>query len=292
MGRRIYTEKERSKERSPAPGRLWQEFCYLEEQAVEYAEFVPLVEEHLTVWSPRLANMICSAAGIFDSFSRAAIHRPEFEGTSFDEISGKPFDVAKACTSKNKELKIGHYRAMYTNAFPQISSYEVLVRSHPEEFQMLRPFESFEHDDSAEGVPRWWRDYNALKHERFKLDGNSGEKATIERATFGTLLETLAACFLAQLLVSSYHNALVELGIIRANRGYTMPELSKALNSEEWQNEDARIAARSRLFGFAFPTKGMCEPLTRDTTLTYKTELQELFQPYNPEGYDHWRRAR
>jgi hypothetical protein len=214
------------------PDIAWDEYKFLEEDFVEYLRYVPLTNEHKDVWSLYLGDLLLRIGSILDSFFRRAIYSPVLDNAN---------SISRYRALDDFQINMGIYRELY-NPFYNLSSKKIYeLRT----FEQLTPFLSWSSDDS----PCWWKNYNHVKHDRFK---NKKE------AKLKSVLEALSGLFILNVIHLETMPVLVDYDIIHSGlaKGYLKSVLSNREPLEVIEN----IYAKSKLFGYVFELSSEYEP--------------------------------
>lgn len=150
----------------------WNEYISLENEFKNIILHIPLVEEHLKVWSLKIGDILIVLGSVIDSFLKLSIKDKALDGAvNIKEIR------------KQKELNMAHYREVFDN-FYNLSSKYVYVR-HME--KRIQPFANW---SNGRGL-KWWNAYQNVKHDRFA----NKKEATVENLLYG-----LAGLFLLYII--------------------------------------------------------------------------------------------
>jgi hypothetical protein len=205
----------------------WDEYRHLEDDFSEYLNYVPLTEEHYTVWSLNLGDLLLRTGSILDSFFRRAIYSPMLD----DAI-----DIEKFRAIDDKKIDIDTYRQLF-DGYYNLSSKNIFDLRI---YSTITPFSSWNNGNS----PQWWKDYNQVKHDRFKNK---------KLASLKTTLDALGGLFIVNILHKETMPILVDLEIIKS--GLAKVFLKKFLALKEPIDDFNTIYAKSRLFGYVFESK-------------------------------------
>jgi hypothetical protein len=211
---------------------VWDEYTHLEDDFLKCLNYVPLIDEHFPVWSLYLGDLLLRTGSILDSFFRRAIYSPTLD----DAI-----DIEKYRALDDNRINIETYRQIF-DGYYNLSSKEIFDLRI---YSSIIPFSSW----SENKAPKWWEDYNQVKHDRFK-----NKKA----ASLKTTLDAIGGLFLINVLHKETIPILVDLEIIKGGlaKGY----LKKLLAYKEPMEpvDDlflSTVYAKSRLFGYVFESK-------------------------------------
>lgn len=206
------------------PDLAWDEYKFLEEDFIEFLRYVPLTNEHEDVWSLYLGDLLIRIGSILDSFFRRAIFSPVLDNA---------ISISRYRALNDLQINMGVYRELY-DPFYNLSSKKIYeLRT----LEQLTPFLSWSSNDS----PYWWKNYNHVKHDRFK---NKKE------ATLKSVLEALSGLFIINVIHLETMPVLVDYEIIHSGlaKGY----LKSVLSNKEPLNDLNTIYAKSKLFGYVF----------------------------------------
>ena len=116
----------------------WNYFLALERDMEVVARYIEFTEPNFGVYSIELAHLLFAAASEVDVIAKLLCAR-----------------IDPAAPKGN----INDYRAVLTNALPDLAASEVLV---PRYELTLTPWDEW----NGAGNPFWWRSYNNVKHQR------------------------------------------------------------------------------------------------------------------------------
>lgn len=206
------------------PDLAWDEYKFLEEDFVKYLRYVPLTNEHKDVWSLYLGDLLIRIGSISDSFFRRAIYSSVLDNAT---------EIRRYRALDDLKINMRVYRELY-EPFYQLSSKKIYeLRT----FGQLNPFSSWSSNDS----PYWWKNYNHVKHDRFK---NKKE------ATLKSVLEALSGLFILNVLHLETMQVLIDYDII--NSGLAKGYLKSVLSKKEPLEEIETVYAKTKLFGYVF----------------------------------------
>lgn len=129
---------------------IWKQYQALERDTKEVIEHIPLVEEHLSVWSLRLGDILIVLGSVIDSVFKFAL---QYEG-----LTETMPEVMKKIRAKDR-FDMGDYRQAFEDYYG-LSSKHVYIRPLAKRIQ---PFEKWADGSS----PDWWEAYQRVKHDKF-----------------------------------------------------------------------------------------------------------------------------
>jgi len=139
-------------------------FKDLENQLQEFISSVPIHEQNMNTWSPRLATLTIDACGLIDSLWRYN--------------TSNRIDYYNNVVLKD-DFKLEHYGFLYWESLNQQKV--ILLQSPP---QYIKPFEVWSNENNARSQsPIWWSTHNKFKHNRLEH---------IEKATLNIAINALA----------------------------------------------------------------------------------------------------
>lgn len=178
---------------SLSPFEIWSWYLKMEQQFIEYCEYVPLREEHYKVWSSKLASIIIEICSVLDSFFKA----------------GSPWLFRHLCSDSNgfqkekREIEenranIKTWKQIFDSCY-NFSEKKVFVIPLKDS---ICPFKDWKDGNTL----KWWETYNNVKHDRFR---------GLESADFESTLLALSGLFLAIILHVPDKKYLYDLGSIK-----------------------------------------------------------------------------
>lgn len=247
---------------------FWEEdYKSLEADFLEFVTYVPLSEEHMDIWSLKLANQLLLIGSSIDSFFKCAMaslrkqmiqdhidaRKYDFLGLEkegvwewyFYQGIGYTIEDFKDESEfynnllKDNQPNMGLYRTIFED-FYQLSTKKIYVLRTQEEFT---PFKEWAGDKS----PQWWLSYRDLKHDRFQ---------NRKDATLKTVLDALSALFLLNVYHIDTRKYLVNKRVIRSNMKLDHPYF---LNSRKKYETIQPIIAKTDLFGYVWESGGHWE---------------------------------
>lgn len=170
-------------------GYFWEYYMDLERQFIDFLNYVPYLDGNETVYSFRLMNLILAVGAHVDSAFKEMFRSPEFS-KKYDKIL-KKVNSGKATIKDYRELENDY----------GLSKREVVFKRLPER-ETVRPFQQFEFSKS----PKWWTDYNEIKHE-FSLN--------FTKANLKNVRDSLAGAFLLNVVHKPAILRLYEYGVAK-----------------------------------------------------------------------------
>ncbi|MCJ7630998.1 hypothetical protein MUP77_01160 [Candidatus Bathyarchaeota archaeon] len=144
----------------------WRFYLDMENEIIDFLNYVPLVESHLEVFSPKLVTIILQAGPeIINAFNlsignlrqRAAIE-DWFEGSELSTDLDEIWRIEADLRNNNRSLSFKrYYDFLEKHGLPKISKAEIQLRENAS--FVLNPF--------IEENPNWWDIYNSLKHDKY-----------------------------------------------------------------------------------------------------------------------------
>ena len=218
----------------PIEGSAWTSYTTVEDDFINYLDYVPWTHDHRKVWSPKLANLLLNAGSLIGSIFKSYSNSPTLDLVEdIDKIRGK-------------KPSINDFQKVYEKVY-SFSNREVYLLSTEEK---LTPWSNWQKQDTP---PIWWTAYNKVKHDRFK---------NITEATLENTLNALSGLFLMCALLKEFRPYLVDIGIIKwAQRLVVHSGDLKQLLEENEPIKDAfnPIIAQSKIFGYVFWSTGEYE---------------------------------
>lgn len=210
-------------------------FLELERRSEEFIRSVPIAKEHNRVHSPILASILLDACSLIETVLKSSMDNARYNNVNdITSIRGMRY-------SQNPPfLNIGHLRAVFRPDMFYAKPIWYLPRG-----ESSFPWYQWRNQT---GNPRWWNEYNAVKHSRFE---------NRSKATLLITLHALKALFLVLCQSLDFRERLVERGIIRA-KNLRMAQLR--LWSQYWEPFPVAwkdpIIATTTLFGYKYLTSG------------------------------------
>lgn len=226
-------------------GQMWNTYHEMEEEFINYLEFVPLTADNRKVYSGKLLRLMLQLGGYLD--------------TAFKEISlYKAFDHNQSCleirekVEKNKIIPFDFYLKTFEPIY-KLSKRPVVVKrldgfiNKPVLIDRFPPF----YVKEGRSTPEWWQAYNAVKHNMIK----NMKEANVEN--------TLTALSGAFLLNAIYEPSLISLIIEEIGKMYEVTSTSwKPLRKEcakeiilenKFPKKDITVSVDSMLFKCMVP---------------------------------------
>lgn len=157
----------------------------LENQIIDFLNYIPLVESHLEVFSPKLATIILQTGPeIINAFNLSVGNLISFSDMNDMFGEGTLQNDLNALWREEAELKTNHksltFKKYYTfleeNSYYKPSKAQVQLKEDTS--FILNPFDA--------DIPNWWKIYNGLKHDKYE---------NLSRATLFETLLCLAGLF-------------------------------------------------------------------------------------------------
>ncbi|MCK5494756.1 MAG: hypothetical protein KAJ14_16730 [Candidatus Omnitrophica bacterium] len=208
----------------------WEEYKFLEDDFIKYLRYVPLSEDHKNVWSLYLGDLLIRIGSILDSFLKRAMFSSELDNK--DEIN-----INYYRSLDDFQININVYKDIF-NPFYQLSTKKIYeLRT----FEHNTPFSSW--GDVNSNSPFWWKNYNKVKHDRFKNKKEATLKAT---------LEALSGLFILYVMHLDTMPVLVDDGTIKSN--IAKDYLKQILLEKEPLRTvvSPYVYAKTRIFGYVF----------------------------------------
>ena len=162
-------------------GQMWNTYQDMENQFVNYLEYVPLTSDNKLVYSNKLLRLMLQLGGYVDTaFKEMAFCN------DFDEVEGC-LEIRKKA-DKNKLIGFDFYLKTF-EPFYHLSRKAVVVKGQgnfsyrPVVIDRIIPFKI----EPKKITPKWWQAYNGVKHDMIK---------NIRKANLENTLSGLGAAFL------------------------------------------------------------------------------------------------
>ena len=214
---------------------VWASYEPLEDTFIDFLSYVPWTQKHKEVWSPKLANLLLNIGSIIDSTFRSYLESPTLN-------TAKDIDNIR---SDQRKQDINGFQKVYDDVY-SFSNKEAYFLYTGDKLTSWS-------DWQKRGKPKWWTNYNKVKHDRFK----NRTEANLENT-----LNALSGLFLVCVILKEVRPYLVDIGIIKwAQRPVVHTGDLKQLLEENEPIKDAfnPIIARSKLFGYIFRSTGEFE---------------------------------
>jgi hypothetical protein len=140
----------------------------IEDDFVDFISYVPLEENHLKVYSPKLADIIIRCCNQIEAFFKEWLMLPSLDHLEQIEIYRSKINI-----KKGPRLKIEDYKYFFKPRL-RLSEHCLFV---PTLDKYISPFEEFNSEGKA---PSWWTVHNNLKHHAFE----NRKEATLEVALY------------------------------------------------------------------------------------------------------------
>jgi hypothetical protein len=168
-------------------------FLDLERRFEAFVRVVPITPEHNRVHSPVLASILLDACSLLETVLKSTMDNQRYNG--FNNIANIR---AMRYATNPPYLNIGHLRTVFRPDTFYAKPVWYLPRG-----ESSFPWYVWR---NAQGQPRWWAAYNAIKHSRFQ---------NANQATLLVTLHALKALFLALVQSLEFRLRLVNRGLIR-----------------------------------------------------------------------------
>lgn len=206
------------------PELVWETYQSLENEFLDCIDYIPLSEEHYSVWSYKLANLLNNVGSSVDSFFKNAI-----ECKSLDDFKGIT-KIRDPDAPRNMKV----YRDIFNGRY-NLSKKTIFEIKN---YTTIYPYKEW----SELGTLNWWNDYLKIKHDRFENH---------KRATLKTTLDALGALFLLFLNQKETIPMLVDIEIIKS--GFEKDYCTNLLfQGEPLKEIGSAVYAKTSLFGYVF----------------------------------------
>ena len=169
-------------------GGYWEYYKDLEQQFESFLNLVPYLKKNEKVYSFRLANLILGIGAHVDSAFKEIFRYPLF--------SSKYKDILRRVIAGN--ANITDYRKLEPEY--NLSKREVVFKCLPNRKTVI-PFQRFDIKS-----PKWWRDYNKIKHEFSK---------NFDKANLKNVRDALAGAFLLNVIHKPARKRLFEYRLLQ-----------------------------------------------------------------------------
>lgn len=210
----------------------WSSYTAVEDDFINYLNYVPWTHDHKEVWSPKLANLLLNIGSLIDSIFRSY----------FRSYKNSPtVDLVEDIDKIRRKIKpdINGFQKVYEKVY-SFSNREVYILSTEEK---LTPWSNWQKQDSS---PDWWKAHNDVKHNRFE----NKTEATLENTLYA-----LSGLFLVCVLLKEFRPNLVDMEIIKGG-SFDKDHLKSVLREDEPIDEVEPIIAKSKLFKYTFLISG------------------------------------
>ena len=220
-------------------------FLELENRFSDFVRAVPIAPEHNRVHSPLLASILLDACSLIETILKSTMDN--------DRYNGIP-DIANIRAMRYSQhppyLNIGHLKTVFRADVFYVKPVWYLPRG-----ESSFPWYLWR---NTNGHPRWWEEYNSVKHSRFEY---------ASRATLLTTLHALKGLFLVLIQSLEFRERLVERSIVRSEH-LDMRQLRTIVSDwEPFQYPVCEaIVATSVLFGYKYLTVGSPHRASDPTT--------------------------
>lgn len=189
--------------------RIVKSYEIIEKELLEIFKIVPFEKQNMSVWSPKLVNILLDCGSLIDSIMR-------------DSVPLK-VKVKSGKIKKRKDLSMNDLRYLLSKKLPLGNLRSLVYVSPP---KLLVPFREWNRKNRPQN-PKWWKNYNKIKHGRL----NNMHLATIETTVN-------AVCGLFELI--SQHPKMIKamiryrwLNLGDYNPGYIIPVLNSEKKSKQ-----------------------------------------------------------
>ena len=207
----------------------WSSYTSVEDDFIDYLNYVPWTHAHKEVWSPELAKLLLNIGSLIGSIFKNYLNSP-----TLDLVE----DIDKIRRKRNPS--INDFQKGYEKVY-SFSNRDVYLLSPEEKFI---PWSSWQKQDMP---PPWWTAYNKVKHDRFR----NRTKATLENT-----LNALSGLFLMCALLKEFRPYSVDIGIMKGSGLYEV-YVKHLLEQDEPIDEVEPIIAKSKLFKYNFLMQGL-----------------------------------
>jgi len=143
----------------------------IEDDFIDFISYVPLEENHLNVYSPKLADIIIRCCNQIETFFKEWLMLPSLD--DFDEIEKYRKKYRDELQGKRPYLNIMDYKDFFEPRL-ELSRYNINVPTLNED---IFPFKEFKEERQA---PCWWDVHNHLKHRAY----DNRQEATLKVALY------------------------------------------------------------------------------------------------------------
>ena len=202
---------------------VWESYETSERYVKDFLESVPWTKGNIQVWSPKLATYLIDICSKIESAFRDAL-----ESQFLDKCDGIEDQ------RKKDRRNIFDYHQIF-NIYHRFNKKPLMLL---ETNEFIVPWKDWSEKES----PKWWSDYNKLKHNFFE----NRELATLENVVIA-----LGGFFLICITIQEYQEYLVGIDIIKGNNAKRWIVDRLALHPEP-HGELVPLVAKSDLFGYVF----------------------------------------
>lgn len=220
-------------------GLMWSVYRDMEQEFMEFLDFVPLGEDHRKVHSYKLLRLMLQVGGYVDTAFKEMAFYPKFD----ENVECK---AIRSKVIKGEIATIDHFRETFDSLYG-LSLQTVLVKS-PKHFasfvDVFNPFLDFKNGRT----PKWWTAYNGVKHNWLK---------NIKEANVENTLEALGGAFLLNVVHEPGLLQLAKRGIaLTFDAGFRQVRFADELLTKMIKREhplyESRIMVDSELFRWKF----------------------------------------
>ncbi len=210
-------------------------FFDLERRFEAFVRVVPIAPEHNRVHSPVLASILLDACSLLETVLKSTMDNQRYNAVNnIANIRGMRY------AQQPPYLNLGHLRTVFRPDMFYAKPVWYLPRG-----ESSFPWYVWR---TAQGQPRWWAAYNAVKHSRFQ---------NANQATLLTTLHSLKALFLALVQSLEFRERLISRGLVRCSMVGIQQLRHHAIAWEpipvQWQEP---IVVTSSLFGYKYLAHG------------------------------------
>ena len=210
-------------------------FLDLERRFEAFVRVVPIAPEHNRVHSPILASILLDACSLLETVLKSTMDNARYNGANNIAVIR-----AMRYSDAPPYLNIGHLRSVFRPDTFYSKPVWYLPRG-----ESSFPWYVWR---NAQGQPRWWAAYNAVKHSRFQ---------NANQATLLTTLHALKALFLALVQSLEFRERLINRGLVSCSMAGIQRLRAHAVTWEPipvlWQEP---ITVKTNLFGYKYLAQG------------------------------------
>ena len=162
-------------------GLSWTLYKYMESDFIHFLEYVPYVDKHQEVYSPKLLALLLQIGGYTDTVFK--------EMAKFSEFQEIPECQRINKAVESREYSIGLARTAFEKIYRLSSNNggKLEAKLSWSESKQVTPFKNFAEDKS----PDWWNAYNSVKHEWSEALGQANMANTLEALAGAFLLNAI-----------------------------------------------------------------------------------------------------
>lgn len=209
-------------------------FLSLEKRFGEFLNAVTFKSEHLRVHSPMLTSILIDTGSLVESVLKSGMDNARYNGIgNIGVIRGKRYSTTQPYYTINDS------RAVYRSDQFYGKKVWFLPRS-----DSSFPWHAWQRANGPH--PKWWKAYNAVKHDRF---------GKMKEGKLGIVMHALGGAFLALVQCLDFRETLIVRGIIRSD-ALTTAQLKPVAAQWEPLATGGIVYARSQYFGYKYLTTG------------------------------------